>query len=61
MLTQAEVQTLLEEERASLDELHKGKNNWNSIFISGLLDPPVTAWIAAKLAAPGRVPDSELI
>lgn len=59
--TQAEVQLLLEVERDSLDELHKGKNNWNSIFVSGLLDPTVTAWIASRLALPGRVPDSELI
>jgi hypothetical protein len=59
--TQAEVQALLEEERLALDELHKGKNNWNSIFISGLLDPPVTAWIATRLAVPGRLPDSELV
>jgi hypothetical protein len=58
--TQTEVQSLLEEERNFLDDLHQGKNNWNSIFISGLLDPPVTAWIAAKLALPGRVPGSEL-
>jgi len=58
--TQVEVQAQLEEERLSLDELHKGKNNWNSIFVSGLLDPPVTAWIAARMALPGRLPDSEL-
>jgi hypothetical protein len=59
--TQTEVRALLEEERDALDDLHKGKNNWNSIFISGLLDPPVTTWIAAKLARPGRVPDSGLV
>lgn len=59
--TRAEVQALLEEERGALDELHRGKNNWSSVFISGLLDPPVTAWIAARLAQPGRVPDSELV
>lgn len=59
--TRAEVQSLLEEERDALDDLHKSKNNWNSIFISGLLDPPVTTWIAAILSRPGRVPDSELV
>ena len=58
--TQAEVQAQLEEERAALDDLHKGKNNWNSIFVSGLLDPVVVAWLAARFAAPGRVPDSPL-
>jgi hypothetical protein len=58
--TQAMVRALLEEELDALDDLHKGRNNWNSIFISGLLDPPVTAWITSNLARPGRVPDSEL-
>jgi len=59
--TESEVRALLEEERDTLDELHKGKNNWNSIFISGLLEPPVTTWIAAKLDRAGRVPDSGLV
>jgi hypothetical protein len=59
--TQTGVRALLEEERDTLDDLHKGKNNWNSIFISGLLDPPATTWIAAKLARPGRVPGSGLV
>ena len=59
--TESEVRALLEEERDALDELHKGKNNWNSIFISGLLDPPVTTWIAAKLDRADRVPDSGLV
>ena len=59
--TQAQIKEVLNLERSALDDLHKSKNNWNSIFISGLLDPPVTTWIAAKFARQGRVPDSELI
>ena len=58
--TQAEVQAQLEEERAALDDLHKGKNNWNSICVNGLLDPIVLTWLAARFATPGRVPDSPL-
>lgn len=58
--TQAEVQAQLEAERDSLDDLHKGKNNWNSIFVNGLLDPIVLTWLAARFATPGRVPDSPL-
>lgn len=58
--TQAEVQVLLEAERDSLDDLHKGKNNWNSIFVNGLLDPIVVAWLASRFATPSRVPDSPL-
>lgn len=58
--TQAEVHALLKEERDALDDLHKGKNNWNSIFVSGLLDPIVLAWLAGRLSMPGRAPDSPL-
>ena len=58
--TQPEVEAVLEEERVALDELHKGKNNWNSIFVSGLLDPVVLAWLTGTLSMPGRAPDSPL-
>lgn len=58
--TQADVQALLEAERDTLDDLHKGKNNWNSIFVSGLLDPIVLAWLAGRLSMPGRAPDGPL-
>lgn len=58
--TQAEVHALLENERIALDDLHKGKNNWNSVFVSGLLDPIVLAWLTQTLSAPGRMPDSPL-
>ncbi len=58
--TEAEVQAILEDERNHLDDLHGGRNNWDSILFSGLLDPPVTAWITGRFAVPGRVPDSAL-
>ncbi|MBK8285919.1 MAG: hypothetical protein IPK97_14175 [Ahniella sp.] len=60
MRTQSEVKSLLERERDFLDDLHKGKNNWNSIFVSGLLDPIVLSWLAEKLSMHGRVQDSPL-
>lgn len=58
--TEAEAKAVLEEERLALDELHKGKNNWNSIFVSGLLDPFVLAWLTGRFSVPGRAPDSPL-
>jgi len=58
--TEAEVQAILAGERDCLDDLHGGKNNWDSIFLSGLLDPQVTAWIAGRFAVPGRVAGSAL-
>lgn len=59
--TEDEVQAILAGELDCLDDLHGSKNNWDSIFLSGLLDTPVTAWIAGRFAVPGRVPDSALI
>ncbi len=55
-----QVQSILEKERDALDATHYGKNNWNSIFVSGLLDAPVLTWLTQILSAPGRVPDSSL-
>jgi hypothetical protein len=58
--TLAEVEAILENERAALDAAHYGMNNWNSVFISGLLDPLVTDWLFVRLSAAGRVPDGPL-
>ncbi|MDM0032849.1 hypothetical protein QTI33_12015 [Variovorax sp. J22P271] len=58
--TAAELDEILENERDALDDLHRGKNNWNSIFVSGLLQPPVVIWLTARLSVPGREPDSPL-
>lgn len=61
VLTQGDVLGLLEKERATLDDLHKGKNNWNSVFVSGLLHPPVVTWLFQRLSMPGRIPNSPLV
>lgn len=60
-LIEADVLNLLEKERETLDDLHKSKNNWNSVFVSGLLDPPVVTWLFQRLSIPGRVPNSPLV
>jgi hypothetical protein len=54
------LEAILYEELDSLDDLHRGKNNWNSMFVAGLLDPPVFAWLFDSLNEPGRVPDAPL-
>jgi hypothetical protein len=48
--TIAALEALLEIERTLLDDLHGGKNNWNSIFIGGLLEPSVLSWLLVRLA-----------
>ncbi|MCK1278656.1 hypothetical protein IVB46_25860 [Bradyrhizobium sp. 61] len=57
---EGEVEAILHKERQAFDELHGSKNNWNSIFISGLLHPEAISWLTQRLSAPGRVPDSAL-
>lgn len=57
----AELQSQLEEELCKLDACHEGRNNWNSMFVAGLLDPPVLQWLWAAFSAPGRRPDSALV
>ncbi|MGY3138286.1 hypothetical protein ACVWZM_008968 [Bradyrhizobium sp. USDA 4501] len=56
----AELEELLEKERGALDDLHKSMNNWNSVFVSGLLEPDVVTWLLGRLSIPGRQPDAAL-
>ncbi|WP_334109249.1 hypothetical protein [Methylobacillus sp.] len=51
---------ILVEELALLDDAHKGKNNWNSIFVAGLLETGVTNWLFQQFDMPGRLPDTPL-
>ncbi|TBY82344.1 hypothetical protein [Rhizobium leguminosarum] len=46
-----------------LCDLAKGSpNNWESMFVMGLLDPIVTAWLFEKMSADGRFdPNSPLV
>lgn len=50
-----ELKLMLEEELNLLDELHGGKNNWNSVFIAGLLDGGTLASFFQHLTRPGRL------
>ena len=59
--TEEELREILIRERDMLDRHRKGKNNWESAFVSGLLDEDVLQWLFARLAAPGRLPDGPLV
>lgn len=59
--TQAEVQAELLKELNKLDDVHRGKNNWNSMFVHGLLVPPTLAWLTGRLSDPTRPSDSPLV
>ncbi len=55
------LKSLLEDELSSVDDQHESKNNWNSIFITGLLDPAVMSWLFGRLNDPSRPADGPLI
>lgn len=57
----AELQRELQKELNLLDDQFGGKNNWNSVFVSGLLEPPVMEWLRQRLSSAGRQPDAPLI
>lgn len=45
---------MLKNEIELLDFKHKGKNNWNSIFITGLYNKQAIQWIITELQSPLR-------
>ncbi|EKL3069904.1 hypothetical protein PQ425_002661 [Shigella dysenteriae] len=59
--TYSDVYELLTRELLLLDEKHKGKNNWNSVFVAGLIRPDVIRWILCELHLGNRSPDGRLI
>ncbi|KHS69197.1 hypothetical protein RC77_09405 [Pectobacterium brasiliense] len=52
---------ILEEELDMLDDTHRSKNNWNSIFMAGLLDPNVLHWLFQQIHILGRPPNGPLV
>jgi hypothetical protein len=56
----AQLQDFLLRERDMLDESHESKNNWESVFITGLLEAPVTNWLYTRMTMPGRPVDGPL-
>ncbi|MGV0127823.1 hypothetical protein [Burkholderia gladioli] len=52
---------ILEEELALTDETHGGKNNWNSVFVAGLLDADVSLWLFERMSAQGWLQNGPLV
>jgi hypothetical protein len=59
--TLEDLQAALGRELEMLDGHHKGRNNWNSVFVHGLMDNEVLNWLFARLTAPGREPRDPLL
>lgn len=58
--TGAALLEILEAERDRLDDARDSKNNWDSIFITGLLDDHVVDWLFERLTDPLRDHDTAL-
>lgn len=53
--------SILEEELDILDDSHRSKNNWNSIFVSGLMNQEVATWLFHQMHRPGRGPGDPIL
>lgn len=56
-----DLRALLRDERALLDDLHRTRNSWEAIFISGLHEAATARWIFQQMTRPGRVHDGPLV
>lgn len=59
--TPFDLDMILSDERDRLDDLHDSRNNWDSIFLNGLLENSIQAWLFNALTRPGRAPNGPLI
>ncbi|WP_449409867.1 hypothetical protein [Methylobacterium komagatae] len=57
----AQLVAIIADERVRNDESRDSKNNWDSVFLSGLLDDHVVDWLYAQLTKPGRLPNGPLL
>ncbi|MDP9603882.1 UNVERIFIED_ORG: hypothetical protein J2W38_003678 [Variovorax paradoxus] len=51
---------ILNAERNRMDELHGSPNNWNSLFVAGLLEPGTFNWLYRRLTDTTYQPGSSL-
>ncbi len=59
--SEADLVAIIEDQRERVDYMRGSKNNWDSVFLSGLLDGAVINWLYAQLSRPGRLPKSRLL
>lgn len=59
--TKQELVAFIEDQRGRVDYQRSSRNNWDSIFLSGLLEPEVIVWLYARLTILGRLPNAPLL
>lgn len=60
-LTRADLAQILSDELDRLDEFHDSLNNWNSIFLTGILADYVLDWLFERFSRPGRTANDPLV
>jgi 5-methylcytosine-specific restriction endonuclease McrA len=60
-VNRADLVAIIEDDRDRVDNSRDSKNNWDSVFRSGLLDSDVIDWLYARFARPGRLPNTSLL
>ncbi|UQA72236.1 hypothetical protein [Stenotrophomonas maltophilia] len=56
-----ELRSTISDELEMLDDMHESKNNWMSVFVAGLLEEEVVAWLFDALNNPNRCHDGPLL
>lgn len=56
-----ELMTMIRSERDRTDESRESRNNWDSVFLTGLLDDDVLDWLYGRFSRGGRRPGSTLL
>jgi len=51
----------LERELERRDEFYDGFNNWESIFMTALLEDHIVDWLFDRFSRPGRAPGGPLL
>ena len=56
-----ELQTMIRSERDRIDESRESRNNWDSVFLTGLLDDHVLDWLYGRFCQGDRRPGDTLL
>ncbi|MEE4454402.1 HNH endonuclease signature motif containing protein [Novosphingobium resinovorum] len=59
--TRGDLEEVLERQREREDDVAESRNNWKSVFLTGLLEDEVVDWMFDHLSRPGRDPDGALL
>ncbi|WBO22725.1 hypothetical protein [Sphingomonas abietis] len=59
-ISRNEMVAMIQNERDRTDDARESRNNWDSVYLSGLLDDDVIDWLYQQIGRPGRRPGGPL-